>query len=130
MRKSSLLCAALALGAGRAVAADPTGDWVVADKSAIIRVAPCGEGLCGTVAWTAKPGIDENNPDPRKRGHSIVGTQILIGMKPAANRWEGSIYNPENGKIYSGNITLRQPDVLRVEGCLLVFCGGENWTRR
>jgi hypothetical protein len=21
------------------------------------------------------------------------------------------------------------PDLLRVEGCLLVFCGGENWTR-
>ena len=130
MRKCWLACVVLALGGGPAAAADPTGDWVVADKSAIIRVAPCGQAFCGTVAWTAKPGIDENNPDPSKRAHSIVGTQILIDMKPASNRWEGSIYNPENGKTYSGNITLREPDVLRVEGCLLIFCGGENWTRR
>ena len=62
-----------------------------------------------------------------------MGTQILLGMKPASggggNRWDGQIYNPENGKTYSGHIILLSPDVLRIEGCLLIFCGGENWTR-
>ena len=51
-------------------------------------------------------------------------------MKPArGERWDGEIYNPENGKTYSGHIILLNADLLRIEGCVLFFCGGENWTR-
>lgn len=120
----------LALIGGPALAADPSGNWLVADKTAVIRIAPCAEAYCGTIAWTSQPGTDEHNPDPSKRDRPIEGTQILLGMKPArANRWDGQIYNPENGKTYSGHIILVNPDLLRIEGCLLFFCGGENWTR-
>jgi uncharacterized protein (DUF2147 family) len=142
MRKAWFLAGALALVGVPALAADPTGNWLVKDQTAVIRVAPCADALCGTIAWTSQPGLDENNPDPKKRDRPIVGTQILLGMKPArggggtggtggggGNRWDGEIYNPENGKTYSGHIILLGPDVLRVEGCLLIFCGGENWTR-
>ena len=142
MRKAWFLAAALALLGGPALAADPTGNWLVKDQTAVIRIAPCADALCGTIAWTSQPGLDENNPDPRKRDRPIVGTQILLGMKPAGgtggasgtggaggNRWDGEIYNPENGKTYSGHIILLSPDLLRIEGCLLIFCGGENWTR-
>ena len=107
-----------------------SGNWLVKDQTAVIRIAPCADALCGTIAWTSQPGLDENNPDPGKRDRPIVGTQIIVGMKPAGgNRWDGEIYNPENGKTYSGHIILLSPDVLRIEGCLLIFCGGENWTR-
>lgn len=130
MNKPGWLAAVLAVLAGPALAADPAGNWLVKDQTAIIRIAPCGGAYCGTIAWTSQPGTDENNPDPAKRDRSIVGTQILLAMKPAAaNRWDGEIYNPENGKIYQGRIILQQPDLLRVEGCVLIFCGGENWTR-
>jgi len=130
MRKAWSIAAALALVGGPALAADPTGYWLVKDQTAVIRIAPCADSLCGTLAWTSKPGTDENNPDPSKRNHPIVGTQILLSMKPAGgDRWDGQIYNPENGKTYSGHIILLSPDVLRIEGCLLIFCGGENWTR-
>jgi uncharacterized protein (DUF2147 family) len=96
----------------------------------LIRIAPCGEAFCGTISWTSNPGRDEHNPDPSKRDHSIVGTQILLRMHAAgADRWDGKIYNPENGKTYTGHITLVDPNTLRVEGCLLLFCGGEDWTR-
>jgi hypothetical protein len=57
---------------------------------------------------------------------------VLLGMKATqanANRWDGQIYNSENGKTYTGNISLSSPDVLRVEGCLLIFCGGQDWAR-
>jgi len=91
------------------------------------------DSLCGTIAWTKQPGgIDDRNPDPTKRGNPIVGTQILLGMKPVSTtRWDGEVYNPENGRIYQGNIVLKSPDVLRIEGCVLggLFCGGEDWTR-
>ena len=148
MRKAWFLAAALALVGAPALAADPTGNWLVKDQTAVIRIAPCADALCGTIAWTSQPGLDENNPDPSKRNRPIVGTQILLGMKPAGgtggtggtggasgtggaggNRWDGEIYNPENGKTYSGHIILLSPDLLRIEGCLLIFCGGENWTR-
>src|ERR1700749_1077761 len=49
---------------GSARAADPTGDWRVADGVANIRVAKCGSSMWGVVAWEKQPGgHDSNNPD-------------------------------------------------------------------
>jgi uncharacterized protein (DUF2147 family) len=129
MKVSWLVALALVLPA--AAAASPAGDWLVADGSAVVRVAPCGQGaFCGKIAWTSDEGTDDHNPDASKRGQNIIGTTILIDMKASGNnRWDGEIYNPQDGKTYSGSIAVVSPDMLRVEGCLLVFCGGENWTR-
>jgi uncharacterized protein (DUF2147 family) len=91
--------------------------------------------MCGVVAWTkyTPVGLDEKNPDPAKRTRSVMGMPIILDMKPSAskeNRWEGQIYNSENGKTYDASITLESPDALRVEGCVLsILCGGETWTR-
>src|SRR5271163_2549621 len=58
----------LAAGFARAVAADPTGDWRVADGVANIRVAECNGSLWGVVAWEKETGgQDTNNPDVSKR---------------------------------------------------------------
>ena len=123
---------ALACLSSAALAADPRGDWLVADRSAVIRISSCGTALCGVIAWAREPGRDEHNPDRSKRNASIVGVSILQGMKPsAAGRWDGTIYNPQNGKTYKGHLILKSADVLRIEGCVLggIFCGGEDWTR-
>jgi uncharacterized protein (DUF2147 family) len=118
--------------AGPAVAADATGEWLVADGTARIRIEPCNNALWGVIAWTKTPGKDENNPDPAKRDRSVIGLPILLEMKKVEpNRWQGAVYNAENGKTYSSNISLVRADVLRIEGCVFggLFCGGENWTR-
>ena len=120
--------------AGPVSAATPVGDWLTKDGDAVIRIADCDEAqaLCGTIAWVKKPGTDHNNPDPEKRGEDIVGVQILKSMRPVAeNRWEGEVYNAENGKNYSASITLVEPDVLKISGCVLggLLCGGEKWKR-
>ena len=117
--------------AGPAAAATPTGEWLVADGTARIRIEPCADALWGVIAWTQEPGKDENNPDPAKRDRSVLGMPILLHMKQAEpNRWEGEVYNAENGKTYASRISLVKDDVLRIEGCMLgIFCGGENWTR-
>lgn len=118
--------------ASPAFAASPKGDWLVEDKTAIIRIDSCGSALCGTVVWTKKQGgIDENNPDPAKRSRPIMGLQLLMSMKPASDgRWNGDIYNPENGKTYTSRMWLKSDDMIRVEGCVLGFlCGGQDWTR-
>ena len=132
MRKSSLAATALICLASPALAADPTGDWMVADKVAVIRVAPCRQALCGHIVWTKGPAQpDTHNPDPAKRSQSTLGLKTVIDMKPTRpNRWEGEIYNAENGKTYEGSISLVSDNVLRIEGCVLGFlCGGQNWTR-
>src|SRR5262245_64500004 len=113
MMRTSWFAAAVAAAAltaltSPALAAEPTGDWLVAEKTAVIRVSPCGSALCGHIVWTKGPaGTDRNNPDPAKRSRSIIGLETLVHMKPAgANKWEGEIYNAQDGKIYSGNISL------------------------
>jgi uncharacterized protein (DUF2147 family) len=134
MRRILLAAVSLTVLAGAASAADPKGDWMVNDKTAVIRVAPCGKALCGTLAWSKTPGgLDENNPDPNKRKNPLLGVKILVDMKPSTtpNKWEGEVYNPENGKTYNSNIVLVSEKVLHIEGCLIggFLCGGEDWTR-
>lgn len=132
MRKLHLVGVLLAGMYSPAPAAEPLGEWLVANGGARIRIEVCANALWGVISWVREPGTDSQNPDPGKRDRSIVGVPILRNMKPAAaNKWQGEIYNSQNGKKYSGNITLTSDDVLRIEGCVLggIFCGGENWTR-
>lgn len=50
--------------------------------------------------------------------------------KTAPNQWKGDLFNPENGKLYSGTITLDKPNQLTLTGCLVAFlCQSEAWTR-
>lgn len=115
-----------------ASAQDATGEWLVSDKTAQIRVISCGNALWGVVSWQQTPGgRDTKNPDPAKRDRPTLGMPILLDMQPAdPGKWEGEIYNAENGRTYDGSITLRSPSTLRVEGCVMGFlCGGEDWSR-
>src|SRR5947208_15442341 len=102
MRKAWCVAAMLALSATPGLAADPAGNWLVADKTAVIRIAPCAQAYCGTIAWTAQPGTDEHNSDPSKRDHPDRGhadpARDEAGQRGGGNRWDGQIYNPENGK--------------------------------
>ena len=117
-------------------ATDPTGEWMVAQQVARIKIADCDGRLWGVVAWEAKPGVDTKNPDPNLRSRPTLGMPILLGMTPSkssnakTNKWEGQIYNSEDGHTYSASISLVDQRTLRVQGCFLGFlCGGENWTR-
>jgi len=116
-----------------ALAADPTGDWRVADGVANIRVAQCNGSMWGAVAWEKTPGgRDEYNPDVSKKNRPTLGMAILIDMKKTAgaDQWEGQVYNAKDGQLYSSTITPVGTDQLEIKGCVLGFlCGGETWTR-
>jgi uncharacterized protein (DUF2147 family) len=131
--KSSIAAGILSLfSISAAYAQSPVGEWVVEDGTAHIRIVPCGNALWGVISWTKDtPGRDEHNPDPSKRSRSVLGMPILINMKPAGTRWEGEVYNAENGETYTSHISLENGDVLRIEGCVFggFICGGENWRR-
>jgi uncharacterized protein (DUF2147 family) len=123
----------LATGLTSALAADPTGDWRVADGVANIRVAECRGSMWGAVAWEKTPGgRDKNNPDVSKQNRPSLGMPILIDMKkkPGLDQWEGQVYNAKDGQSYSSTIKAIGSDQLEIQGCLLGFlCGGETWTR-
>jgi uncharacterized protein (DUF2147 family) len=116
-----------------AMAADPTGDWRVADGVANIRVAQCYGSMWGVVAWEKEPGgVDSNNPDASKRSRPTLGMPILLDMKkkPGTDSWEGQVYNAKDGQTYASSITPTDGDHLEIRGCVLGFlCGGETWTR-
>ncbi|WP_166293583.1 MULTISPECIES: DUF2147 domain-containing protein [unclassified Bradyrhizobium] len=116
-----------------ALAADPTGDWKVADGVATIRVAQCNGNMWGAVSWEKTPGgKDKNNPDPAKQSRPTLGMPILIDMKKKAgvDAWEGQVYNAKDGQLYSSTIKPVGTDQLEIQGCVLGFlCGGETWTR-
>ena len=119
---------------GSALAADPTGDWKVADGVANIRVAECNGSMWGAVSWEKTPGgRDKNNPDVSKQSRPSLGMAILIDMKKkagVADQWEGEVYNGKDGKLYSSTIKPVGSDQLEIQGCVLGFlCGGETWTR-
>jgi uncharacterized protein (DUF2147 family) len=120
-------------GPGIAAAADPTGDWMVADKVATIRVAECNGAMWGVVAWEKTPGgRDINNPDAARQSRPTLGMPILIDMKkkPGVDQWEGQVYNAKDGKSYQSTIKPQGADQLEIQGCVLGFlCGGETWTR-
>jgi uncharacterized protein (DUF2147 family) len=126
------LLSLLSIGAAFAQAT-PAGDWLVEDGTARIRLVQCSGAYWGVISWTKDaPGKDENNPNPALRNRSVLGIPILIDMKPAGTRWEGQVYNAQDGSTYKSNISLLSPNVLKIEGCVLggIFCGGENWTRQ
>lgn len=129
---AAVLTALVATGTATAFAGDATGVWLRASGSAKIRIAKCGDALCGTVVWEREPRKDVHNPDASKRNDPIVGRRVLLGLKPAGDeRWKGEVYNAEDGKTYTGYVTLVGADQLKLQGCVLggLICKSDTWSR-
>lgn len=112
--------------------AEPAGTWLRETGSSRIRVASCGGALCGTITWLKEPRNDVNNPDAAKKKKPLLGTTIFFGMKPSkSNQWKGNAYNPEDGKTYTGYMTLQGENSLKTQGCALggLVCRSVTWTR-
>lgn len=123
---ASVLLAGAAAAEGNRI----TGVWLTENGDSKIRISPCGKAYCGTVVWAKANSLDENNPDPSLRKRSVVGMPLTKDMRPAGDRYAGSIYNPENGKTYTVTMQVKGSSKLEVEGCVLGFlCGGESWSR-
>ena len=120
MRSLSLAAALLALTGAAASAADASGVWLRDSGASRVRIAPCGAALCGTIVWLK----DADGP-------AKVGQKVFFDMKPNGdNAWSGSAFNPEDGKNYSGKMTL-SGDTLTTAGCVLggLVCKSVKWSR-
>jgi uncharacterized protein (DUF2147 family) len=93
----------------------PIGDWQTEGKGTV-RIAKCGNALCGFVLGSSNE----------------KGEAILINMKPKTERqWTGGIYSQDSGETYSGRMSMKGINTLRVEACALgrFYCSGNNWSR-
>lgn len=129
---SRTVLAALAAGllCGTAQAADPSGIWLTETGTSRVRIAPCGSGFCGTIVSAPGKGLDAKNPDPALRTRSVVGVQILSAPQVDGAGFNGTLYNPNDGKTYSGSLKLTSANTLEVAGCVMsVFCKRQTWTR-
>jgi len=141
----AILCGAAALAffaaALPARAADPVGVWLTDDDDARVRIYRCGEDLCGAILSlrepndpdTGQPKLDKLNKDETKRARPVVGIELITGLKTkgAADQWEGSLYNPEDGNTYIGILTVQSLLTLKLQGCVLggLICKSETWKR-
>ena len=121
-----------------ALAADPAGLWLTQDGESKLRIAPCGNKLCGTLAWLKVPSdskgqplLDASNPDPAQRARPLLGVQILLGLAPAGEGWKGKFYNPEDGKTYDGSFVLSGSGKAEINACIaVVLCQTEVLVRQ
>jgi uncharacterized protein (DUF2147 family) len=114
------------------------GTWLTQQGDAHIRVAKCGNAVCGTVAWlrdavdaaTGQAPVDGKNPNPSLRTRKVLGIRIFEMTQDATGSWTGGIYNSDDGQTYKGRLAPRGEDELEVQGCAANnLCGSELWTR-
>jgi uncharacterized protein (DUF2147 family) len=126
------------------------GTWLTASGVAQVKIGPCSDAasgaICGTIVGLINPkgadgkvvapeaAADYRNENPALRGRKVIGMPLIWGFKAASdpNTFEsGKIYNGENGKIYSANISLQPDGKLRLRGYVGSPMFGETqlWTR-
>ena len=130
------LAASLATLASPALAADPTGLWQTPTNGGQVRIARCGQALCGTLVTSdhirREPAArDENNKDAAQRSRTLRGLPMLTGFTGGPTEWRGgSVYNPADGGTYRGTITMTGDNSLRLRGCIVApLCKTQTWTR-
>ncbi len=149
---ATILSIAGLVAAGSAVPAQAQspieGTWKTGAESEI-TISDCQTHYCGHITKIVVPPhiierygnnleaigtnfTDQLNKDPALRGRPIQGMQILTlrtGRNPAV--YDGEIYNPEDGNIYSGFVEVINEDRIRLNGCVLynLVCRGEEWER-
>ncbi|MBV8753672.1 MAG: DUF2147 domain-containing protein [Hyphomicrobiales bacterium] len=117
----TMIAAALAISfAGSARADEPYGTWLRPSTGTQVNFYNCGGKLCGKIVAVK---------DQSRKGE--IGTVIMNGAaKTSDNEWKGDLLNTEDGKTYSGVVTLEGPNALNLKGCALAFiCKGETWQR-
>jgi len=102
-------------------AAEPWGTWVRPSTGTQLDIYNCGGKLCAKITAVK----DQSRA-------STVGTVIMTGApKSGDNEWRGDLLNTEDGKTYSGVVTLEGSGGLNLKGCALggLICKDETWQK-
>ena len=126
------LCLSGVAASGCAVAAPPsypTGEWITANQQAVVRVAPCGNDICGTLI-----GIVFAHPtDPMPvdwRGQPQCG-DVLFRVSPETEddgsvTWHGQVTDVRDGTVYHASVSFDEQNQLHLRGYLALPLLGET----
>ncbi len=113
----------------------PTGVWLYPNQRFAVEIVPCGEQLCGKIAWLKSPAdaqgqprVDAANPDPTLRARPMLGLTVLQGLRQVDDHtWEnGTIYNPDDGNQYSATLSVASDGTLHVHAYVAVAFLGKT----
>lgn len=116
------------------------GVWEPGHGKAKVKITKVGTKYYGKIVWLKEPTFpdgtkktDKNNPDPKMHDTPLLGYKILKDFEYVGDKtWEnGTIYDPENGSLYSCTIKLKNKNTLDVRGYIGVSMIGrtDTWTR-
>ncbi len=126
---------------------DVMGVWLNQEKDAKIEIFKCNEKYCGKIVWLkvplypadssegipGTPKLDHNNPDSKLSKIPNLGLIIVHDFVHSGKaKWvDGKVYDPKNGKTYSGKLTLVSPSQLNLRGFIGISLFGRTavWTR-
>lgn len=112
---------------------EPIGLWLTENKRSVIKIDECPEGLCGTIHWITKGGMqyDKKNPDESKRDQPMCGLKLMWGFeKNGDHKWDnGFIYKADEGDLYKSNIQILPNGNMKVRGYIGVplFGKSQEW---
>ena len=117
---------------------DILGTWLTEGGKSKVEITKADGKYQGKIIWLkeplrdGKPKTDINNEDESKHKNPIIGIQLIKGFEWDDDEYEeGEIYDPENGKLYSCEITYDGIDKLNVRGYIGFSLLGRTtyWTR-
>ena len=132
MRTALALALLLTVGmAGAAGAQDVSGTWLTESGTSRVRISPCGGARCGTIVWTQGDARDAKNPNPAFQSRSLVGVRMISDARLEGASWTGQLYNPLDGRTYTGKMRLKSAGELELSGCVLggLICRSQTWSR-
>lgn len=117
---------------------DILGTWLTEGGKSKVVVTKVDGKYYGKIIWLktpnrdGKPKKDIHNEDEPLRSRPILGMNVIAGFEWDDDEYEdGTIYDPENGKLYSCVITFTDKNTLDVRGYIGFSLIGRTtvWTR-
>ncbi len=152
MLKSTILCSLLTIfsvgicfgqnaNVNQKEADQLIGVWAPSNGRALVRVQNVAGKYYGRIVKLKEPNdpetgeakLDKNNPDESLRSTPLLGFRMLKDFVYVGdNEWaEGTIYDPQNGSLYSSTIKLKKDGTLDIRGYIGVKALGRTdvWKR-
>jgi uncharacterized protein (DUF2147 family) len=120
---------------------DLVGIWLTGKADGHVKIEKLGGKYYGKIVWlkepidstTGKMQLDKNNPEKSLRYYPVKGLRILKDFEFIEKGvWEeGTIYDPDNGKTYSCNITMNTKNSINIRGFIGISLFGRTdvWKR-
>ncbi|AUD03308.1 DUF2147 domain-containing protein [Spirosoma pollinicola] len=118
------------------------GKWLSSKKRNQVQIYKQGNKYFGKLVWmlepndpaTNKPKVDKENPNEKLRNRPLMNLVLVTNLVYKGNNiWgDGEIYNPEDGKTYNCEVTIKDANSIDLRGYVmgLSFLGkSKTWTR-